>query len=136
MLVKRMSLIIFCGLLFGSASQSAMIVDGLWNPAAGLDPDASPYEQNATLKTITMVTDFGFLVENLRGLGSCLTSAHCRWTGRAISWWTYDDSANAAVDTTNVLSPGTWAPGVRETPWPSGSPIGILQSASFSYGAL
>lgn len=136
MLLKRMWLIIFCGLLFGAASQAAMIVDGLWNPAVGLDPDPAPYEQNVILKAITTATDFGFLVENLRGLGSCLTSSHCRWTGRAISWWTYDDNSNATVDTTNVLSPGTSAPGVRETPWSSGSPIGILRSASFSFGAI
>src|SRR5260370_36432372 len=85
-MVKRMSLIIFCGFLWGAGSQAAMIVDGLWNPAVGLDPEPAGYEQNATLQSVTTATDLGFLIENLRALCSCLTSAHCRWTGRAISW--------------------------------------------------
>jgi len=134
MLVRRMSLIIFCGLVCG-AGQAAMIVDGLWNPADGLNPDPAPYEQSATLKSVTTATDLGFLIENLRALGSCLTSAHCRWTGRAISWWTYDNSS-AIVDTTNVLSPGSGMPAARESQWFSGPPTGILPSAPFSYGAI
>src|SRR5260370_19714900 len=103
-MVKRMSLIIFCGLLCEAGSQAAMIVDGLWNPVVGLDPEPAGYEQNATLQSVTTATDIGFLIENLRVLGSCLTSAHCRCTGRAISWSTYDNSS-ATADTTNALSP-------------------------------
>lgn len=136
MLAKRMSLIVFCGLLFGAGSQAAMILDGLWNPAIGLDPDPAPYEQNMTLKSVTAATDFGFLIENLRALGSCVTSAHCRWTGRAISWWTYDDNSSALIDTTNVLSPGSGTPAARETQWFSGSPAGILRNVPLAFGAI
>ena len=132
---KRIAVIIFCGLLFGGGSQAALITDTVWNPAIGLDPDPAPYEQDVTLKSVTTITDIGFLIENLRSLGSCLTSAHCRWTGKAISWWTYDDS-NATVDTTNVLSPGSGTPAAREPQWSSGSPKGILRTASFSFGAI
>jgi len=135
MLAKRVSLILFCGLLFGAAGQSAMIADGLWNPALGLDPDPIPYEQNVTLKSVTTATDLGFLIENLRALGGCLTSAHCRWTGRAISWWTYDNSS-ATFDTTNVLSPGTGTPAAREPEWFSGSPTGILGTVPLAFGAI
>jgi hypothetical protein len=135
MSVKRMSLIIFCGLLCGAASQAAMIADGLWNPAIGLDPDPSPYEQNVVLKSVTSATDIGFLIENLRALGSCLTSAHCRWTGQAISWWTYDNSS-ATVDTTNVLSPGSATAAAPDSHWFSGSPTGILQTVPLAFGAI
>jgi len=134
-MVKRMSPIIFCGLLCGAGSQAAMIVDGLWNPAVGLDPDPASYEQNTTLKSVTTATDIGFLIENLRALGSCLTSAHCRWTGRAISWWTYDNSS-ATVDTTNVLSPGSGMPPARESQWFSGLPTGILRTTPLAFGAI
>ena len=99
MLAKRMALIFACGLLVGAGGRAALIIDQL-------RIQDSAEQEDFTLKFVRSATDFGFLMEDLRALSGCADPAHCRWTGRAISWWTYDNSA-PTLDTTNVLAPGS-----------------------------
>jgi hypothetical protein len=119
MCVKRVALIILCGLLAGAGSKGALIFT---------DSDTSSMEQRElTFRSVTAATDFGFLIEDLRALSGCAESARCRWTGRAIPWWTYDKSGTS-LDTTNVLAPesGTHVAGDARFFVGSAPPAGIL----------
>ena len=99
MSAKRIALTVLCGLLLGSGSQAGLMVDDTQNHSQAAE------EPDSTLKSVTTATDIGFLVTDLRALSGCPDSAHCRWTGRAIPWWIYNDSSSG-LDTINVLAPG------------------------------